>query len=109
MQNRITTDEPAVQSADCRQTDVGSSVYYGTLSINPKMLTVVKVIKGDFILDTRMITISFWRNFLEKGDYKYAVSHIEHTTNSYYKPEQLGEGCDEAYFNHLYNIALQQF
>lgn len=109
MQNRITIDEPAVQSADCRQTDVGSSVYYGTLSINPNLLTVVKVIKGDFILDTRMIKISFWKNFLESGNYKYAVNNIEHTTNSYYKPEQLGEGCDEAYFNQLYDIALQQF
>lgn len=89
--------------------NTNSSVYYGTLSINPNMLTVVKVIKGDFILDTRMITISFWKSYLESKDYNRAVVSLKHSTDSYYNKEQLGLGCDEKYFNELYAIALQQF
>jgi hypothetical protein len=86
-----------------------NNVYYGTLSINPNILTVVKVIKSDCILKTRMIEISFWKSNLADKNYKYAVISIRHSTISYYNKEQLCESCDEQYFNELYAIAIQQF
>lgn len=82
--------------------------YYGTLTNNDKLLTVVKVVNGG-VMERRMIQISFWKSFLEKGDFKNAVVHIEHSTMSYYKPEQLKPGCDEKLFNELYAKAIQQF
>lgn len=85
-----------------------SKAYYGTLSNNDKLLTVVKVVNGG-VMERRMIQISLWKSFLEKGDYKNAVVHIEHSTMSYYKPEQLEPGCDEKLFNELYSKAIQQF
>lgn len=94
--------------AESPATLVGA-VYYGTVSVNPDILTVVKVIKGDSISDTKMVEISFYRRFLADKDYENAVKSIIHSIGSYYNWEQLDTGCDEKYFNELYAIALQQF
>ncbi len=106
MNNKPTTaDLPA--NLQTKDTDE-SKAYYGTLTNNDKLLTVVKVVDGGF-LEKRMIQISLWKSFLEKGDFKNAVVHIEHSTMSYYKPEQLKPGCDERLFNELYAKAILQF
>lgn len=83
-------------------------VYYGTLSINDKLLTVVKVIDGG-ISERRMIQMSFWKSLLKKSDYKNAVQNISHSTMSYYRKDQLNPGCDEKLFNELYTNALKHF
>ena len=87
---------------------VSSSTYYGTLSINDRLLTVVKVIDGN-ILEKRMIKISFWKSFLEKKDYKNVFHSMSHSANSYYRKEQLNPRCDEKLFNDLYSNALKVF
>lgn len=85
-----------------------TETYYGTLSINDNLLTVVKVINGG-VSERRMIEMSFWKSFLRKGDFKNAVQHIHHSTMSYYRKDQLHPGCDEKLFNELYTNALKHF
>lgn len=85
-----------------------TETYYGTLSINDRLLTVVKVIDGG-VSERRMIEMSFWKSFLKKGDFKNAVHHISHSTMAYYRKDQLNAGCDENLFNELYANALKHF
>jgi hypothetical protein len=82
--------------------------YYGTLTSNKSMITIVKVVDGG-VLERRMIEITFLKSFLDAGDFKNAIHHMEHSTMSYYREDQLEPGCDEKRFNELYNYALKYF